>query len=308
MSLMGKSNKRLLVHKDMPNIKKSRKHIDIILSPQFYTFLREELGIKFTYQAKQIAPSIFDDYLEDINNYQFFVYKEDIYWYFFAYNIDEITTFLEEKGVKRYQINKIFFAQELSRYLKDSILDLGDKNCLIDIDNIVTVLPKKFIKDDEVKELNLKKIQLKESVSISSSFGSIIPFKQTLILTTLLFILGGLFVADGNRAKNSIRDDEEKLDLLLQRDTKLSSQRIRESILAQYEPIDKIERLKRDILVDISKLLSTHTRLKELKLDDKKISAIVETDNINRVLREASDKKLKSRKLSIKEIRVERSL
>ena len=266
------------------------------------------MGIKFTYQAKQIAPSIFDDYLEDINNYQFFVYKEDIYWYFFAYNIDEITTFLEEKGVKRYQINKIFFAQELSRYLKDSILDLGDKNCLIDIDNIVTVLPKKFIKDDEVKELNLKKIQLKESVSISSSFGSIIPFKQTLILTTLLFILGGLFVADGNRAKNSIRDDEEKLDLLLQRDTKLSSQRIRESILAQYEPIDKIERLKRDILVDISKLLSTHTRLKELKLDDKKISAIVETDNINRVLREASDKKLKSRKLSIKEIRVERSL
>ncbi len=303
---MGKSNKRLLVHKDMPNID-INGHIDIILSPQFYTFLREELGIKFAYQAKQIAPSILDDYLEDSQNYQFFVYKYDGYWYFFAYNIDEISTFLEEKGVKKYQINKIFFAQELNKYLDNKTISLGDKSFLIDIDKIVTVVPKKLIKD-KVENLNLKNMQLKEGVSISSSFGSIIPFKYTLILTTLLFILGGIFVAEGNRVKNSIRNDEEKLDLLLQRDTKLSSKRIRKSILAQYEPIDKIERLKRDILVDISKLLSTHTRLKELRLDDKKISAIIKTDNINRVLREALKRKFKSRKLNGKEIRVERSL
>ncbi len=303
---MGKSNKRLLVHKDMPNID-INGHIDIVLSPQFYTFLREELGIKFAYQAKQIAPSILDDYLEDSQNYQFFVYKYKNYWYFFAYNIDEISIFLENRGVKKYQINKIFFAQELSQYLDNSIINLGDKKCLINIDDIVTVVSKRLI-EDETKELDLKALQLKEGVSISSSFGSIIPFKYTLILTTLLFILGGIFVAEANRAKNSIRDDEEKLDLLLQRDTKLNSKRIRESILAQYEPIDKIERLKRDILVDISKLLSTHTRLKELRLDDKKISAIIETDNINRVLKEALDKKFKSRKINRKEIRVERAL
>lgn len=307
MSLMGKSNKRLLLYKDMPNVK-IKKHIDIILSPQFYTFLREELGIKFAYQAKQIAPSIFDDYLEDVENYQFFVYKNSNYWYFFAYNIDEITTFLEERGVKKYRINKIFFAQELIKYLDGSILELGENNCLIDIDNIVTVVPKKLI-GDEYQTLNLKKIpQLKHSVSISSSLGSIIPFKYTIILTTLLFILGGVFVAEGDRAKNSIRESEEKLDLLLQRDSKLNSKRIRESILAQYEPIDKIERLKRDILVDISKLLSTNSRLKELKLDDKGVSATIKTDNINQTLRVASEKGLKSRKLNVKEIKVERSL
>ena len=304
---MGKSNKILLVYKGMPNIK-IKRHIDIILSPQFYTFLREELGIKFAYQAKQIAPSIFDDYLEDIENYQFFVYKSDNYWYFFAYNIDEITSFLAERGVKKYQINKIFFAQELDRYL-DSALDLDDNICLNSIDNIVTVVPKKLMGDEyEYKNLNLKKISLKHGASISSSFGSIVPFKYALILTTLLFILGGVFVAEGDRAKKSIRDSEDKLDLLLQRDTKLSSRRIRESILAQYEPIDKIERLKRDTLVDISKLLSTNNRLKELKLDDKKISATIKTDNIKKKKKKALERKLKTRKLNAKEIRVERSL
>jgi len=56
---------------------KEKKNIDIILSPEFYTFLKEELGIKFAYQAKQIAPSLFDDYLDDSSRYQYFVYKVD---------------------------------------------------------------------------------------------------------------------------------------------------------------------------------------------------------------------------------------
>ncbi len=306
MNLMGKSNRRLLIYRDMPNID-INGHIDIILSPQFYTFLREELGIKFTYQAKQIAPSLFDDYLEDTQNYQFFVYRDGEYWNFFAYNIDEISKFLEERGLKSYQIDKIFFAQELVEYLNSGAVELGDNLCLNSIDNIVTVVPKRLMGDDY--EYNkLKEIPLKKGISISSSFGSLIPFKYTLILTTLLFILGGIFVAEANRVKNSIRDDEEKLDLLLQRDTKLSSKRIRESILSQYEPIDKIERLKRDTLVDISKLLSITVRLKELKLNDRKISAIIETDNINQTLKKALKRKLSAKKLNGNKIRVEKSL
>ncbi len=306
MNLMGKSNRRLLIYRDMPNID-IKGHIDIILSPQFYTFLREELGIKFTYQAKQIAPSLFDDYLEDTQNYQFFVYRDGEYWNFFAYSIDEISKFLEERGLKSYQIDKIFFAQELVEYLNSGAVELGDNLCLNSIDNIVTVVPKRLMEDDY--EYNkLKEIPLKKGISISSSFGSLIPFKYTLILTTLLFILGGIFVAEANRVKNSIRDDEEKLDLLLQRDTKLSSKRIRESILSQYEPIDKIERLKRDTLVDISKLLSITVRLKELKLNDRKISAIIETDNINQTLKKALERKLSAKKLNGNKIRVEKSL
>ncbi len=44
----------------MPDIS-TKKNIDIILTPQLYIFLKEDLEIKFKYQAKQIAPSLFDD-------------------------------------------------------------------------------------------------------------------------------------------------------------------------------------------------------------------------------------------------------
>ena len=110
MNLMGSSRQRVLVHRDMEDFLTSDS-VDILLTPQFYTFLQEELGIKFSYQAKQIAPSLFDDYLDESLNYQFFVYKIGDSWQFFAYSVEEITTFLKDKGIEEGQINKIYFIQ-----------------------------------------------------------------------------------------------------------------------------------------------------------------------------------------------------
>ena len=66
-----------------------------------------------------------------------------------TYSIDEIIPFLEERGIKKYQIGKIFFIQELALYL-DEVVDLGDKTALTSIDSIVTVIPKKLM-DSEYK-------------------------------------------------------------------------------------------------------------------------------------------------------------
>jgi len=303
---MGKSNPKLLVHKEMESIS-SNKNIDIIITPQFYFFLREELKIKLTYQAKQIAPALFDDYLDE-NNYQYYVYKCDNQWCFFAYNIEEIITFLEDKGIKRHQIGKIFFAQELAPYLKEAI-SLGNKTALKSIDEVVTVVPKRLFENEyEYKVLNLKDIPLKNGVSISSSYSSLIPLKQTITITTLLAILGGIYIFEGMEIRKSIQPDQEKLEALLDKNPKLSSNRIRKSILAQYEPIDKMERKKRDIIDSISKLLSPTNQLKELVVDDKKIKAIIETNNIGAIINKAHNKKLNVKKHGNKEIIVEEVL
>jgi len=303
---MGKSNPKLLVHKEMESIS-SNKNIDIIITPQFYFFLREELKIKLTYQAKQIAPALFDDYLDE-NNYQYYVYKCDNQWCFFAYNIEEIITFLEDKGIKRHQIGKIFFAQELAPYLKEAI-SLGNKTALKSIDEVVTVVPKRLFENEyEYKVLNLKDIPLKNGLSISSSYSSLIPLKQTITITTLLAILGGIYIFEGMEIRKSIQPDQEKLEALLDKNPKLSSNRIRKSILAQYEPIDKIERKKRDIIDSISKLLSPTNQLKELVVDDKKIKAIIETNNIGAIINKAHNKKLNVKKHGNKEIIVEEVL
>jgi hypothetical protein len=307
---MEKSNnkKRLLVHKNMPNVKID-KSIDIILTPQFYTYIKEELGVKFAYQAKQIAPSIFDDYLDD-KEYQFFAYKANDYWHFFAYNIDYITQFLEEKGLKEYQIKKIFFAQELSSYINESV-DLGDDVILLSIDDIVTILPIRLISSELKRDsLDLEEVTLKHGISLSKSYSSLIPLKDTIIISLLFSLLGGIFIAEGIRAKESIKDEAKKRELLLDRNHKLSSSRIRKSIISQYEPIDRVERLKRNIIDNISKLLNSDIRLKELILDDKKVSALIEfsvVSNIDNILRDARGKGLTAKKEG-KFIRVERGL
>ncbi len=308
MSLMGKSNKRLLVHKDMPNIT-TNENIDIILTPQFYTFLKEELGVKFAYQAKQIAPSLFDDYLDKSKEYQFFVYKCEEYWCFFAYDIDEMSLFLESRGLKKYQIGKIFFAQELSDKL-DNAINLGEKTALKTIDNIVALVPKRLMGSKYIyKDLDLKDLSLNHGISIGSSFGSLIPLKQTVAITILLTILSTIFILEGNRVKSSIADSEEKEELLISKNSKLSSSRIRKSILAQYEPIDKIERLKRDTIEDISKLLSSNSHLKELTVDEKKVSAVIEANKatINQIISNATKKNLTAKKEG-SVVRVERVL
>jgi hypothetical protein len=304
---MGKSNRKILVYRDMPTIT-TNEQMDIILTPQFYSFLKEELGVKFAYQAKQIAPSFFDDYLDATKEYHFFVYKCKEYWCFFAYNVEEIISFLEDKGLNKHQINKIFFAQELAQYMERAI-NLGNNIALQSIDGITTILPKRLLDSEyNYQELDLDTVSLNNGISISSSYSSLVPLKQTITMTILLVILGGIFIIDATQTRNSIQSDIEKLEVLLDNNPKLSSNRIRKSILEQYKPIDKKERLKRDTIDNISKLLSSQSRLKELTLDNKKIIAIIETtsDKIsNQVVTNAHSKKLTVKKQSAKQIKVE---
>ncbi|SFV60130.1 hypothetical protein MNB_SV-12-1015 [hydrothermal vent metagenome] len=308
MNLMGNSNRRVLVHRDMESIT-TIDSVDIILTPQFYTFLREELGVKFSYQAKQIAPSLFDDYLDGSKEYQFHVYKCEEDWCFFAYCVEEITSFLESKGVKIHQISKIFFAQELYPYMGKAV-DLGESVAMQSLDETVTLLPKRLMSSDyDYTELDLQEVSLKNNIALSSAYGSLIPLKQTVIIAILLTLLGAIFIIEGNRIGSSIEDSVEKEEMLLAKNSKLSSSRVRKSILDKYESIDREERLKRDSIQEISKLLSNGSILKELTINDKKISATIETKNSKSIKQiERRAKAFKTKRKSKNIIMVERAL
>jgi len=307
LSLMGKSNRRLLVYRDMPKVSIS-KSIDIILTPQFYTLLIEDLDIKFAYQARQIAPSLFDDYIEDVQGYQFVVYRVDKLWHFIAFNIDEVTSFLEERGLKKYQISKVYFAQELSGLLKDKPLEVGDSYALVNIDGIVTFISKKFLdKDIEYADISLQRVPLKHGVSIGSSY-SLISFKHTVVLSALLLSFGVIYLLEAYRLKGAIAKEQERFEALLDKNPKLSSKRIRESILQKYEPIDKMERAKREALSAVSKVLSDRVYLRDLSLNDAKITATIGSDNKNNIRVISKNKNLKEFKVRREpnSIRVER--
>ena len=258
---------------------KLENSVDIILTPQFYTFLREELDIKFAYQAKQISASLFDDYIDISVGYQYHVYKCDSLWCFFAYNIEEIDTFLESKGIEKHRVAKIYFAQQFERELSNP-MSLSGNHAIQSVDGIVTMVPKRFLAEDvEYKTINTDKLNLKGGVTMGASLNSFVSLKETIILGSLLTLLGTSFIVEGNRIKSSIANEDAKLTMLIDDNPKYGNSMLRESILNKYKPIDTTERAKRQAMKEISKLLSAKSQLKELTIDKNSISAIISTQN-----------------------------
>ena len=255
------------------------KSIDIILTPQFYTFIREELDVKFSYQAKQIAGSLFDDYLDHSKEYQYHVYKCDNLWCFFAYNIEEIDAFLESVGIEKHRVSKIYFAQQLVEKLENPIL-LDESSVLHNIDNIVTLVPLQIMNPTvEYNSLDINEFKLKGGVTMGSSLNSYVSLKETILLSSIFCILGGISIFEGERIKRSIASDNAKLTELLDENPRYTSSLARESILRKYAPIDKNERAKRQAIKDISKFLSNKSQLKILTIDKNKIQAKIKTTN-----------------------------
>jgi len=271
--------------------------VEIILTPEFYTLIREELDIKFAYQAKQIAESLFDDYLDASQEYQYHVAKAEGAWYFYAYNIEEIADFLENIGIEKHRVSKIYFAQELKDKLEEPI-QLGSKSVLQTIEGIVTSIPSRLMEpNSDFNRLNLSTFKLSSGVSMGASHNSLISLKETIILSSIFFIFGVTFIFEGNRIKDSISKNDAQLIQLLDDNPTYGSTMIRENILEKYQPIDKNEREKRQSIKEISKLLSAKSELTTLKIEKSTIKASIKTSNTaisKQVIQGAKAKSFKS--------------
>jgi len=271
--------------------------VEIILTPEFYTLIREELDIKFAYQAKQIAEALFDDYLDASTEYQYHVTKHAGAWYFYAYNIKEIEDFLESKGIEKHRVSKIYFAQELSSKLEEPV-QLSDKSILQTVENTVALIPSRLMDlNANFKTLNLEEVKLSSGVSMGASHNSLISLKETILLSSIFFILGTIFIVEGNRTKASISKDEAQLIALIDDNPSYGSTMLRENILEKYQPIDNNERAKRQSIKDISKLLSAKSELTSLNIAKSKITINIKTSDANiakQVVQSAKAKNFKS--------------
>jgi hypothetical protein len=127
------------------------------------------------------------------------------------------------------------------------------------------------------KSLNLKEIKLNSGVSLAASHNSLISLKETILLASIFFILGTIFIFEGNRIKASITKDDTQLMQLLDNNPTYGSTMIRENILEKYQPIDRNERAKRQSIKNISKLLSAKSELTLLNIEKSKVTANIKT-------------------------------
>lgn len=301
----------ILVHKSMATIKENNSFVNIVLSPEFFTFIRESYKIKFKYQAKQIAPSIFDDLLEEGVEYQYSAYKKNDEWNFFAYNLTEILTFLKGKGINTEKIKKIFFIQEINDYFLTG-KKINASHILLNLDNIITILPTNIISDeDNYEQLDIKNTIFKngELVQLFSLDG--LSNIHTIILSTIFFIFGVIFITENNVSNSIISHSHSALEKIENDNEILVSKIARDSIHSKYTTIEKKEKKKRQILKDVSKIIPKKINLKKLVMDRAKIVVDLNLYNnreIKKTKRKSKKFKFNFKKINKNSIRIEKKI
>jgi len=264
---MGNNKELLLVHGGMQAISLDHS-VNIMLTPQFYTMKKEALPVKYLYQAKKIAPSLFDGLLDENGTYEYFVFKEKDTWVFIAYNPEEIRKFLLSKGFSAEHFSKIFFAQQGAHAFEQPVI-LSDKEVLMTIDGVVTLVPKGLLADHfQATEFNTD-FTPASGVTLHGSHASFISKKEAIILTVIFALFAGIFFIEGWQYSRSYKVQEQEMQELLSAYPALQSKMQRESIALKYRKIDSQERKKRETVKTLAKMIFKGVTLTSYHMDEK---------------------------------------
>jgi len=269
---MGKDKELLLVHKNMDRVTLNES-VNILLTPQFYTLKKEALPVKYAYQAKKIAASLFDGLLEEGGSYEYVVTKEKETWSFIAYDLEKIAAFLESKNIYAGNVSKIFFAQEALESFT-APLALNENETLVVLDDTVVLVPSIALGEDEIPSLRVNSsFTPKGGVALQGSSSSVLTQKQALSFAVVFMLFAGLYLAEGSRYGGDNEAGEEELQSLYESYPALQSSYARQGIVDKYRKIDKDERKKRDAVKAFSSMIFKGVTLTSLHVDEKGFKA-----------------------------------
>ncbi len=268
---MGNSKELILVHTSMDEVTLSHD-VNVMLTPQFYTLKKEPLPVKYAYQAKRIAPSLFEGLLAEGKAYEYMVWKEEEEWVFLAYDLEMITAFLEHKGFALEHVSKLFFAQQ-SADLFTSPLPLGSNEALVFLDNVIVVVPKAALGVDEGASLLFDdSFTPKKGIMLQSAYGSILTVRQTAVLTSIFGLMALIFFIEGSRYSGNSKAIQMQMEEMLEAYPSLSSKYTRDSIVSKYKTLDSVERKKRETIKTLAGMIFNGVTLNSFEMNDQKFS------------------------------------
>jgi len=268
---MGSNKELLLVHASMEHVSLSES-VNVMLSPQFYTFKKEALPVKYLYQAKRIAPSLFDGLLEAGRSYEYFVFKEEGSWAFIAYDTEKISTFLLSRGIKPEQVSKLFFAQQSPSSFIDPVF-LGKKEALITLDDTVVVVPQTVLEEGTKPSIFSDGFTPKTGVTLQGAYGSLLNMKQAVAVAVVFTLFTGMLAVEGWRYGKDSNTGKEEMQRLLKAYPALQSKIQRENIAAKYRTIDVAERKKREVVKTLAAMIFKGVTFTSLGLTEKGFNA-----------------------------------
>lgn len=285
---MGSNKELLLIHASMENISLSSV-VNVMLTPQFYTVKKETLPVKYLYEAKKIAPSLFDGLLEAGRAYRYLVFKEEENWVFIAYDPEKISDFLLSKGIRPEQVSKLFFAQQALASFSAPVL-LGKKEALVVLDNTVTVVPRAVLGEETQPLVFDRSFTPRTGVSLEGAYGSVFNLKQALVLAAVFIGFAAIFFAEGLRYGNAA--ETEEMQRLLEAYPSMQSGIQRKNIAEKYRMIDTAERKKREMIRVLSKMIFKGVTLTSFILNEKHFKAqfSCSNDKVAKRLKELAEK------------------
>ncbi len=267
MNFMGSNKELLLVHGSMKRVFLSHS-VNIMLTPQFYTLKKETLPVKYLYQAKRIAPSLFDGFLEDWNDYEYLVFKEENNWVFIAYNMGQINSLLLSKGIKPEQVSKIYFAEQVRNSFTAPVL-LGDKEALVVLDNAVVIIPQAALQEETAVLEFDDSFTPKTGITLKGVHSALLSSSQAVVLASLFTFFAGMFLVEGWRYGSESKAGAEEMQELLEAYPSLQSKMQRENIATKYKSIDIRERKKREVMKSLAGLIFKGVTLTSFSLTEK---------------------------------------
>lgn len=120
----------------------SAEKVNLVLSPAFYWFKKEQLPVQSVAKAKQLAPSLFDGTVPE-GSYSYTAIKQEDGFWLFAYDDAMIAQHLAQMGIKSAQIAGIYFAQTECCDLQEPLL-LEDGSVLLQRSGVVSVVDQRY--------------------------------------------------------------------------------------------------------------------------------------------------------------------
>jgi hypothetical protein len=277
----------------MAQITDAKEKFDLVITPQLYIMKRSDLPIKYSFQAKKIAPSILEEFaLGKELAYEVIKEEETNEWIFIGYNPEKIEKLLLKKGLKPEQIGNIYFAQQFQDQLEKAPLILSDKEALSVINKIVTLVPANLIdeKAPKITPFMLKKPQKSfrfKFKKLSGASSSLIDTKLAILASVAMGLFGVGWWLDGIKASSAFEKLEESLSEQISSYPSLQSSITRKNIYTKYSKIDKKQRAIREFLKGLGKLVTRDSKVVSLKIDNKEAQAIlnVKPNYLNRIQR-----------------------
>lgn len=268
------NNKELvLVHRNMKKrTLADDEKINLMLTPQFYTMKREEVPVKYAYQAKKIASSLFEGLIEDIESHKYFVVKEKEAWLFVAYDENKIKIFLESKNIDTQNIAKLYFCEQSVEQFNAPVL-IGETEALVNLSGKVTIVPQVVLSPEERVIQVTNAFTPKNGVNLEGRGASFISTNEAYTFAVIFTLFAVLYFIEGSRYGGNKEAQKEEIKLLLEDNPSLQSTYKRESIANKYRVIDIKERKKRDVMKSLSKMIFKGSTLTRLMIDETKFKA-----------------------------------